>query len=84
MYPDLSLKENITHGTKEQPIRAMHFTTGKSTPYPDHFFVSRHWHSYIEILHIVKGSYLFEINLRFLLRRRMGSYIHRSLSYTDS
>lgn len=64
MYPDLSLKENITHGTKEHPIRAMHFTTGKSTPYPDHFFVSRHWHSYIEILHIVKGSYLFEINLQ--------------------
>lgn len=64
MYPDLSLRENVTHGTKEQPIRAMHFTTGKSTPYPDHFFVSRHWHSYIEILHIIKGTYLFEINLQ--------------------
>ena len=64
MHPDLSLRENVTHGTKEHPIRAMHFTTGANTPYPDHFFVKRHWHSYIEILHIQKGTYLIEINLQ--------------------
>lgn len=64
MYPDLSLKENVTHGTKEHPLHAMHFTTGPNTPYPDHFFVKRHWHSYLEILHIQKGIYLFEINLQ--------------------
>ncbi len=63
MHPDLSLRENVTHGTPEHPLRAMHFTAGQGTPYPDHFFVERHWHNYVEIIFIVKGSYLFEINL---------------------
>lgn len=64
MHPDLSLRENVIHGTKEHPLRAMHFTAGPKTPYPDHFFVKRHWHNYVEILCIAKGSYLFEINLQ--------------------
>lgn len=63
MYPDLSLKENITHGTPQNPIHALHFAHGTGTPHKNHFFVERHWHNYIELLHIVKGSYLFEINL---------------------
>lgn len=63
MYPNLSLKENITHGTPQNPIHALHFENGAGTPYKDHFFVKRHWHSYVELLHIVKGSYVFEINL---------------------
>lgn len=63
MHPDLSLRENITHGTPQKPIQALRFAHGADTPHKDHFFVKRHWHSYVEILHIVKGSYLFEINL---------------------
>lgn len=63
MYPDLSLKEKTPHGTKSRPIHALHFTTGKGTPYPDFFHVEKHWHNNIEILFITKGSYLFEINL---------------------
>lgn len=63
MYPDLSLKEKVTHGTPRNPIHALHFTTGEGTPFPDHFFVSRHWHGYVEILYILKGNYQFEINL---------------------
>lgn len=59
MYPDLSLKETITHGTKDCPLHAMHFAI--NTP---PFFVSRHWHNYIELLHIVKGTYQIEINLQ--------------------
>lgn len=63
MYPDLSLKENVTHGTRKNPIRALHFTAGEGTSYPDHFFKERHWHNYIEILLVTKGEYLLEINL---------------------
>lgn len=63
MYPDLSLRENITHGTPQKPIQALRFAHEADTPYKNHFFVKRHWHSYVEVLHIVKGSYLFEINL---------------------
>ena len=59
MYPDQSLKENIIHGTPQNPIHAMHFTA----PLPERFFVERHWHHYVEIIYIAKGSYLFEINL---------------------
>lgn len=63
MYPDLELKEKVVHGTKKNPITALHFTAGPGTPYPEYFFVERHWHPYVEILLIKKGSYLFEINL---------------------
>lgn len=63
MYPDLSLKENVTHGTPKNPIQAMHFTAGAGTPYPDCFFVERHWHNHAELLYVEKGSYLMEINL---------------------
>lgn len=63
MSPDLSLKEHVTHGTPKNPLRSLHFTAGPGTGYPDHFFVERHWHEYIEILLILKGAYLVEINL---------------------
>lgn len=63
MYPDIFLRENVTHGTREHPIAGIHFRSGSGTPYPDHFFVERHWHSYVEILLIQKGSYFVEINL---------------------
>lgn len=64
MYPDLSLKENVVHGTREHPVSILHFTAGKGTIYPEHFFVKRHWHDYVEILFIVKGNYIVEINLQ--------------------
>lgn len=63
MYPDSSLKENVTHGTKKNPISGIHFTAGKGTPYVDYFFVDRHWHHTVEIIYIVNGNYHFEINL---------------------
>lgn len=63
MYPDIFLKENVTHGTRKHPITGMHFISGPGTSYPEHFFVERHWHSYVEILLIRKGSYFVEINL---------------------
>ena len=63
MYPDLSLRENVTHGTRECPLRTMEFQAGEGTPYPDHFFVKRHWHEYVELILITKGTYVFEINL---------------------
>lgn len=63
MYPDPSLRENAVHGTKTNPVWALHFSAGRGTPYPDHFFVERHWHNDVEILFIHKGRYLFEINL---------------------
>lgn len=63
MYPDLELKEKVVHGTPKNPITALHFTAGPGTPYPEYFFVGRHWHPYVEILLIKKESYLFEINL---------------------
>lgn len=58
MHPDSSLKENITHGTIQNPITGIHFRTGAEC-----FFVGRHWHHTIEILYISKGKFLFEINL---------------------
>ena len=64
MYPDLSLKEDVIHGTREHPVSVLHFTAGKGTPYPERFFVKRHWHDYVEILFIIKGDYLVEINLQ--------------------
>lgn len=63
MYPDLSLKENVTHGTPKNPIHGMHFTAGEDTPYHGCFFVERHWHNYVEILLVTKGQYVVEINL---------------------
>lgn len=64
MNQDISLKENIHYGTKEHPISRLHFDTGVGTPYPEYFFVARHWHHYMEILYIEKGSFEFEINLQ--------------------
>lgn len=63
MSPDWSLRENVTHGTPRNPIRALRFTAGPRTGYPDHFHVKRHWHDYIEFLLIRKGDYEVEINL---------------------
>lgn len=69
MKQDIALREKVQYGTKENPITGLHFETGPGTPYPDYFFVERHWHHYIEILYIIKGSYQFEINLqKFTLR----------------
>lgn len=63
MNKEYSLEENVRHGTKEQPLTTMRFRTGKGTPYPDHFYVERHWHPNVEIIKIKKGSYKAEINL---------------------
>lgn len=69
MYPDSSLKEAVSHGTAQKPITGIHFCTGKGTPYPDHFFVERHWHHTVEIIYILKGEFHFEINLEnYLLK----------------
>lgn len=61
---DISLKEKIIYGTKENPITGLHFDTGEGTSYPEYFFVERHWHHYLEILYITRGSFSFEINLQ--------------------
>ncbi len=63
MNYDSDLKEKTVHGTRQNPITGMHFTSGPHTSYPQGFFVNRHWHHTVEILHITEGSYLFEINL---------------------
>jgi len=63
MNKDYSLEENVTHGTRKQPIRFIRFTTGEGTMYPDHFFVQRHWHHNCEILRILKGSFTIELDL---------------------
>lgn len=63
MQTDLTLKETITHGTKKNPLTGIHFRTGAHTMYPEYFFVDLHWHHTIEIISILKGTYLFEINL---------------------
>ena len=60
MQTDSTLKENVTHGTKKNPITGIRFRAGAHTMYPDHFFVDLHWHHSIEIISIVKGSYLLE------------------------
>ncbi len=62
MYPDQSLKENVPHGTADQPVHALHFAP-REGPGERPFFVARHWHSEVEILLIRKGRYLVEINL---------------------
>lgn len=64
MKQDITLKENVQHGTPKNPITGLHFTAGKGTAYPEYFFVELHWHHYIEILYITHGSYQFEINLQ--------------------
>jgi AraC-like DNA-binding protein/mannose-6-phosphate isomerase-like protein (cupin superfamily) len=63
MNKDNSLEENAVHGTKQQPIGFIHFTTGEGTIYPDGFFVQRHWHHSCEILRILKGNYVIELDL---------------------
>lgn len=63
MYPDVYLRENVTHGTLEHPITGMRFVSGLDTAYPEKFFVQRHWHSKVEMVLIRKGSYSVEINL---------------------
>ncbi|MDD6071055.1 MAG: AraC family transcriptional regulator [Clostridiales bacterium] len=69
MNKDYSLEENVTHGTKLQPIRCIRFSTGKGTVYPERFFVQRHWHHSCEILRILKGKFTIEIDLeRYELR----------------
>lgn len=65
---DSSFRETVSHGTKQCPITGIYFESGPNTPYPDHFFVGKHWHPTIEIIFIQKGTYRFEINLEeFLL-----------------
>ena len=34
MYPDLTLKERVTHGTSKNPLMALHFSAGPETLYP--------------------------------------------------
>lgn len=63
MNKEHSLEEDIRHGTQENPMAAMCFTSGAGTFYPEHFFVQRHWHYNVEILHIIKGRYTVELNL---------------------
>lgn len=63
MNKDYSLEEKEVHGTKQQPIRYMHFITGEGTIYPENFFVQRHWHHSCEILHIIKGNFMVELDL---------------------
>lgn len=63
MQTDSTLKENITHGTKKNPITGIHFLAGPRTLYPEFFSVDLHWHHSMEMISIIKGSYLFEINL---------------------
>lgn len=63
MYRDSSLRENVAHGTKKNPITGIHFETADDVLKSDYFFVGRHWHPNVEILFIVKGSYLLEANL---------------------
>lgn len=58
-----SLMENVTHGTQKRPMLAISFKSGPKTAYPDHFFVARHWHENIEMIKIIEGTYLIEINL---------------------
>lgn len=63
MHHDSSLKEQVSHGTQKNPISGLPFRTGKGTDYENGFFVERHWHRYMEIIYIIKGTYQFEINL---------------------
>lgn len=63
MNKDFSLEENVSHGTKQQPIRYIRFSTGEGTVYPERFFVQRHWHHSYEILRILRGSFTIEIDL---------------------
>lgn len=63
MNKEYSLEEHVRHGTKEQPLTVMHFSAGKGTPYPEHFYVERHWHHNVELIRIQKGFYRAEINL---------------------
>lgn len=69
MYHDSSLKEKVSHGTARRPIAGIHFDTEKDNISPGPFTVERHWHDTVEILHIVKGEFSFEINLEnYLLK----------------
>lgn len=63
MYPDLTLKEAVSHGTPKNPLMALHFTTGPGTLCPRRIFVERHWHPDMEIILVRKGAYLCELNL---------------------
>lgn len=62
-YLDPSLKEHVTHGTKEHPMIGLQFEAGTNLFYPKYFSVDRHWHNTIEIILILRGTYDFEINL---------------------
>lgn len=63
MNKQYSLEEDVQHGTKEEPIYAVTFKSGKGTHFPEGFSVDRHWHQEIEILYVQKGSYQIELNL---------------------
>lgn len=62
------LREKIEHGTKQNPISALHFTSVSASsdpqnPFSGRFFVQRHWHAHIEILLIRRGTFSLELNL---------------------
>lgn len=63
MAQDNTLKENVSHGTPENPIDGICFTHGPGTPWPDYFFVDRHWHRETEILYFLRGDFKIEIDL---------------------
>lgn len=63
MARDITLKENVAHGTQSTPIDGIRFFTGEGTPWPEHFFVERHWHREVEILYFDRGDFELEIDL---------------------
>lgn len=69
MNKNILLKENVIHGTKNQPIHALHFEMGKGKEYESGLLVQNHWHDHMEFLLIRKGSYQVGVNLETMMAK---------------
>lgn len=63
MNDSYSLEEDIRHGSKERPILFLRFSPQITGRQAEPYLVERHWHHWIEILHIKKGTFVVEFNL---------------------
>ena len=69
MNKEHSLEEDAWHGTVEKPLVRLHFSPEHTPQYADGFFVERHWHHEVELLHIRKGTFRMELNLENMILR---------------
>lgn len=79
--PIPALRETVTHGLPEYPIKIYNLTIPKS----ESSFVQQHWHPEIELVLVQEGSAVFHIgNQRLILNASEGLFINAGTLHAES